>query len=369
MKVLPTQLEEGCILSEAVMGQTDIPIIPNKTILSSQHISVLQTFLISSVEVESTLANGEKFYPIEAVKDSPEESNDQIKDQLNVESKRDIEFTNYYHDTVKRYKRLYSEWQSGKRVEIVAVKKCLIPFIEYMIDHPKNFLNMHQLSQKDGYMYHHAIAVACLAAFLAKKLHYPKTDWMQAGISGALADIGMMRIPNRILSKKGPLSSLELKEVQKHPIYSYNMLSQIKGISKPVLWSVLQHHERMDKSGYPLGSNEAKLHPLSQVVAVADVFHAMTSDRIYSRKQSPYKVIEHLCTEQFGKYDHRIVQTLKNSYEQLSIGMKVRLQNGEKAEIVFFPNQYTNNPMVRRLGTDEVFQLKSEQFYDIEEMI
>ena len=74
--------------------------------------------------------------------------------------------------------------------------------------------------------------------------------------------------------------------------------------------AILQHHERLDGSGYPRGDKMEQISVFSQILAVADVFHAMTSERIYRSKESPFKVIELIKEEEFGKFDIKVVQAL-----------------------------------------------------------
>ncbi|WP_368502925.1 HD-GYP domain-containing protein [Alkalihalophilus sp. As8PL] len=361
MKITPNQLIEGCILSVPIMGHTDTPIVKENTVLNANHISAIKSFLVPIVEVESTLANGEKFKPQGIIY----ESNKEIKGEVKKEKK----FIEIYNEAVKQYRKLYIEWQSGKKVEMIYVRKCLTPLFEYILDHPKELLTIHHLSKVEEYIYHHSVSVGCLAAFIAKKLHYSKRDWLQVGIAGALCDAGMSKVPSKILMKKGPLSKFEFNEIKKHPVHSYNMLKEVTGVSNAILLSVLQHHERIDRSGYPLRSDKKKLHTFSQVIAVADVFHAMTSERIYSKKQSPYDVLNHLCKDHFGRFEHRIIQTFCESFSQLSIGARVRLKSGVQAEIIFFNNQRLNNPMLKLLHTGEIFELNEDQSLQIEVIV
>ena len=98
--------------------------------------------------------------------------------------------------------------------------------------------------------------------------------------------------------------------------------------------AIYQHHERLDGSGYPNGERIGSISNFAQIIAVADVFHAMTSERLYRAKHSPFKVIEMIKEEEFGKFDAKVVQALVDIVVDLPIGTKIELSNLELAHPV-----------------------------------
>ncbi|WP_052144688.1 HD-GYP domain-containing protein [Halalkalibacter okhensis] len=330
MKVKLNQLKKDCILLKDVMGLTDLPIVKKNTVLTEDHIELLKMFLIESVEVESLLTNGEPFKPV-----TVEEEESEVIETL-PEEITNVLFTHQYLEAIKQYKQLFLNWQAGEKVQMVKIREIFIPLFERIIDEPENLLKLHHFSNKEDYFFHHSVYVGILSVYLGYKLRYSKGEYLQIGFSGVLADTGMAKISPTILKKPGPLTSIEFEEIKKHPIHSYKMLKGVTGISDLVLLAVLQHHERPDESGYPLGAGAKKLHMFSKVIAVADVYHAMTSERFYRSKRSPFQVLEEISKEQFGKFDIKVVQTLIQSLVTISVGSLVRLNNGEDAEIVFF---------------------------------
>ncbi|MCL7747461.1 HD-GYP domain-containing protein [Halalkalibacter alkaliphilus] len=360
MKVKPNQLKKGCILLKDVQGLTDLPMIRKNTVLTEEHIELLKVFLIESVEVESLLTSGETFKPIALDKETVETSQ---------EPKTEKDFLHEYLEAVKQYKQLFLNWQAGEKVRIVKVREIFIPLFERIIKEPENLLKLHHYSNKEDYFYHHSVYVGILSVYLGYRLKYSKGEYLQIGFSGVLADSGMAKISPAILKKPGPLTSVEYEEVKKHPIHSYKMLKGVMGISDSVLLAVLQHHERPDESGYPLGAGAKKLHMFSKVIAVADVYHAMTSERYYRSKRSPFQVIEDISKEQFGKFDIKVVQTLIQSLVLVAVGSQVRLSNGQEAEIIFFEQESSTRPMVKLIATGEIVQLTKIPTIYIEEII
>ncbi|MDT8863027.1 HD-GYP domain-containing protein [Alkalihalobacillus sp. MEB130] len=360
MRVKPNQLIKDCILASDVSGLTDFPIMKKNTVITENHIKLLNIFLINSVEVEPILANGENFKPQTVIEEPVEERATMERDSK--------DFFFQYLEAVKQYKKLFQGWQAGERVQMVGIRNLFIPLFEKITQEPDNLLKLHHYSTKEDYLYHHAVYVSILSVYLGYKLNYKRADWLQIGFSGLLADIGMAKIAPSILKKTGPLTSIDFEEIKKHPIYSYNMLKGVTGVTDSVLLAVLQHHERQDGSGYPLAANERKLHQFSKVIAVADVYHAMTSERYYRTKRSPFQVIEEIVKEQFGMYDLKVVQALVKSLVVVATGSKVRLSNGSEAEIVFFEQEMPTRPMVKLAGGD-IVQLTKEPSLFIEDII
>lgn len=363
MRVKPTQLQNGCITIKDVQSLTDFPIVKGNTILNEGHLAILRAFLIESVEVKTVLANGEPFKP----KPLKELSDEQEEIEVGTEEKPD--FVYQYLEAVKQYKRLFQSWQAGNRVEMVAVRKILVPLFEQIVHSPNDLLHLHHYSSKEDYLIHHSVYVGLLAAYLGNKLQYSKGDWYQLGFSGALADAGMAKLPPTILKKQGHLTAIEYEDVKKHPIHSYKMLKGVAGVTDSVLLAVLQHHERYDGSGYPLGVDAQKIHLFSQIVAVADVYHAMTSERYYRSKRSPYQVLEEISKDQFGKFDLKVVEALMQSLVQVSVGKRIRLSSGEEAEIIFFDSAMPTRPLVKLVSNGEMIQLTQQSALHIEEIL
>lgn len=358
MKVKINQLKEGCILSKDVISHTNRPFMPRKTIISTQHIEALYAFLIDYVEVEPLQVTGEKFKPEEMIEEKEE------KQEIKTHTKKVS-----YLDSVQLFKKLFKDWQAGASVDLVKVRNILIPLIEYFIERPKEIFMLHHYSNTEDYLFHHSITVGLLSALLGKKMNFKQGEWLQLGLAGSLIDCGMAKIDARIINKKGSLLPSEFQEIKQHPLYSYKLLANVQTLKKEAKLAILQHHERMDGSGYPMGTRSESLHLYSKIIAVADVYHAMTSERVYRTKQSPFKVLEVIMHDHFGEFDHQVIQTLVGSIANFSTGTKVKLSNNEYAEIVFIESKNPTRPMVKLIDSDEIIQLKDHRNLYIEDLV
>ncbi|WP_459735242.1 HD-GYP domain-containing protein [Peribacillus sp. N1] len=316
-------LIEGCILSKEIRGLSNHPIMYEKTILTKRLIEALQAFLITVVSVEKTLIDGKKFLPKEVM--DPEL--DEIEESL--------DFTDLYLKSVETYKRLFKNWQAGSKVEVAMIRLIMIPLIYKALEEPGNILMLHHYCTKEEYVYHHAISIGLIGGYIAYKMKCNMADVYQAAIGGCLADCGMAKLSPRLLNKTESLTADDYEEIHAHPIFSYKMIKDSSSIKDSVKLAVLEHHGRLDGTGYPKRLKTKPMNLFSKIIAVADVFYAMTSERTYRKKQSPFKVLEMILHDDFGKFDIGVVKTLLSSFANFSIGSMVKLNNGFIAEIIF----------------------------------
>ncbi|RFU62539.1 HD-GYP domain-containing protein [Peribacillus glennii] len=329
-----------------------------KTILNHHLLEVLKAFLVTDVSVEKTLINGMPFVPKEVI-DQEGEENESIG----------TGFIPSYLKAVQSYKNLFKNWQAGSPMDISKVRELIIPLFNKAMENPSALFLLHHYSTAADYLYHHAISVGLLSGYLARKSNFEQGDVLQITMAGCLVDCGMAKISPKILEKKTSLTTDEFNEVKPHPLYSLQMLQNSSILKEAVKYAILQHHERLDGSGYPSGKKGEALHTFSRIVAVADVFHAMTSERNYRKKQSPFKVAEMILQDDFGKFDISVVKTLLSGITNYSIGNNVKLSNGYIAEIIFVESHAPTRPMVKMKDSGEILHLGKNRELFIEEIL
>ncbi|SFB01539.1 HD-GYP domain, c-di-GMP phosphodiesterase class II (or its inactivated variant) [Bacillus sp. cl95] len=362
MRVKIGELQEGCILVEDVYSWTNRPIIAKKTVLNEELIEILNVFKIVDVNVEKTLITGMPFIPNEII-----ENHELLS--LAEAKKVELGMTDLFLQAVNGYKKEFISWQSGLPIDINKVRNILMPLLEKMEKSPREILNLYHLSTREDYLYHHAVAVGMISGFIAIKLQYPKGDWVQIALAGCLADCGMAKINPSIFKKTSSLTLSEYEEVKNHPLHSYKLIQNIPVIRKEMKIAILQHHERLDGSGYPMGEREQKIHPIAKIIAVADTFHAMTSERTFRTKQSPYKAIELIMEDNFGKFDLHCLTALKSAIVNYTVGDKVKLSNGQIAEVLFIDEKAPTRPLLKLEDNGDVLPLDRNRQIFIEETL
>jgi HD-GYP domain-containing protein (c-di-GMP phosphodiesterase class II) len=369
MKIKTSQAKIGQMLVQDVFSMTNQPIVNKNTVLNSEHLRVLTRFNIDEIDIlhdSGRDVNNRK--KKEAVLSEPLSAS--LEDTtMSLKKVEPLSFPGMYLQTVKKYKQLFTNWQSGSPIDMLEVRQSVLQVLEEGSNYPREMLLLHHYATSADYIYHHSISVGILSAFLAKKLNYTNGDCIQIGLAGVLSDCGMAKVQPSLLKKSGALLPGEFDEIKKHTIHGYNMLKKIPSIKEGVLLGVLQHHEREDGSGYPLKVNGNKLHPFSKILAVADVYLAMTAERPYRIKQSPFKVLEMMMKDQFGKFDHQVIRALLAGLSTFSLGSRVKLTNHEVGEIVFIEDSQPTRPMIKLESNNEIIALKTRSDLFIEELL
>lgn len=284
-----------------------------------------------------------------------------------------IIFTDYhafekeFDDNVKDIKSIMHELIKGEKVDydiIAQITDSIISAWErpvYIIKYMK------QIRNKDDYTYFHCINVSFYASLIAKHLNLTRSDTKIVIYASLLHDLGKIKIPNEILNKKGKLTDREYEEIKRHTIYGYNIIKDNPYILDEVKSVILMHHEREDRSGYPLGSGGEELSLYTKIVSVADVYDAMTSDRPYRDALTPFDAFEEFFIIRQSSLDINIVNALIYNLSRYYVGSKVILNDGQEGNIAYIPPHCIQKPIID-IGTF-FLDLSKEQELSIIKMI
>jgi putative nucleotidyltransferase with HDIG domain len=212
--------------------------------------------------------------------------------------------------------------------------------------HIELFKMLHQIRHFDDTTYVHSLNVALICNIIGKWLHFDTRDMEVITLCGLLHDVGKLLIPLKIISKPSRLSTEEFSTIQSHTIYGYNILKN-NYLDKRIALSALMHHERCDGSGYPYGFSSGKIDPFAKLVAIADVFEAMTSARVYRGPLCPFEVISMFEKEGFTKYDPKFVLIFLEGIVNTYMHNEVFLSNGVRGEIISINRKELSRPIIQ----------------------
>lgn len=348
-----SNLKLGQVVVEDIFANTQYPIIFKDTKITHEHLQVFRAFNISKLLVyKDAVANEE----------NATASDKEIVIDIPVATV--TPFERQYDECINYFKKEFINWQAGARIEMTKVRSMILPLIEAVLEKRSYIFDLNSYSNVKDYIYHHIVATGLISGVLAQKLGFDRGVSIQMALAGALADCGMAKIPNRIREKSSVLTESEYAEIHRHPLHSYQMVKDLPALKDDMKLAIVQHHERFDGSGYPQGVKADGISIYSQIIAVADVFNAMTSERVYREKKSPFKVIEMIKEEEFGKFDIKVVQALIDIVADLPIGTKIELSNLEHAEVMFINQFAPTRPMIKLINTGEIIDLsKLRNFY------
>lgn len=215
-----------------------------------------------------------------------------------------------------------------------------------------------EIAAYDMELFIHSLNVAIYSLAIAHKSNFNKSTMYSIAISSLLHDIGKISIPTNILYKQGKLSDEEFEEIKKHSEYGFQYLSNAP-LPSFVLLTTLQHHERNDGSGYPFGIKIDKIHPFAKIVAIADVFDALTSERVYKKAMSAETAFS-ILEKEIDKFDSVMLESFFNLINNYPIGCNVTLNNGLRGIVV----EGTNNPFKPIVEIKQVTSSsKTNEFY------
>jgi HD-GYP domain-containing protein (c-di-GMP phosphodiesterase class II) len=238
-----------------------------------------------------------------------------------------------------------------------------------LYEFPDNFskpVNISQLRTDDvySYLYRHALSVAVISMVIGQYLSFSHRDVVLLGKCASLHDIGTFFVPPDILNKDTFLTKDEYETVKRHTMLGYRCLAKMHIAEDDILNGILYHHERLDGSGYPLGLAREEIPLFSRIIAVADVYDAMTSQRHHRPAMTPADTCEFIMANTNKGFEYDIVAALLRRIEFYPIGTCVRLSSGDNA-VVLDNNRHRLRPTVRIIDTDNTVDLSDKKYMNI----
>ncbi len=220
---------------------------------------------------------------------------------------------------------------------------------------------LHNMRQNDDQIYAHSLNVALIARQIAVWVKLPEEEIDVVTLAGIYHDIGKIKVPEEVLTKKEKLTDEEFQLVRNHPQYGYNILKKQK-VDNRIKKAALQHHERSDGNGYPLGLVEDEIEDFSFIIALADVYEAMTAKRSYRAPLSPFQCIAEFEKAGLGVYKTEYLLTFLKQIAKTYQNNRVLLSNGASANIVLLNDQKLSKPVVQ-LNDGSCIDLQRSDLY------
>lgn len=192
----------------------------------------------------------------------------------------------------------------------------------------------------DSYVYQHSLSVTVYAIALGKKKGLNMKQLKELGLGAMLHDVGKMAVPIEILNKKQRLTEEEFDSIKQHTQFGFDMLRKSKTLPLLAAHCAYQHHERLDGSGYPRQIREKDIHLYGQILAVADVFDAVTSHRVYRKAMLPHEGLELLQAGAGTLYNRELVELFAKTVAIYPVGLEVVLSDGSSGVVK------KNNPSI-----------------------
>lgn len=357
VKILTSQAIPGMIVAEDVLTQDHHLVIAKNTTLTDKIITRLEFYSISDVMIlsDSELMDQETEY-LEAT----------FYEELQ-NSEAFHRFHMAYQNTLSEFKHTLDRIVSSE--DDVDTDGLLAEVSKILYESSTNielFNMLHCMRQYDDTTYIHSLNVALICNIIGKWLNFSTEDLEVITLCGLLHDLGKLMIPSAIIAKPSKLTDEEFNTIKTHTLRGYHLLKN-KNIDQRIKNSALMHHERCDGSGYPYGFNSNQIDPFAKLIAIADVYDAMTCARVYRGPLCPFEVVNIFETEGFTKYDPKYIMTFLEGIVQTYINNNVRLNNKQEGEIVLINKFELSRPVV--MVGDQFIDLSKQRDLYIESLL
>ncbi|PXW91405.1 HD-GYP domain-containing protein (c-di-GMP phosphodiesterase class II) [Streptohalobacillus salinus] len=199
----------------------------------------------------------------------------------------------------------------------------------------------------DDYLFSHSVNVTIYAVALANEMKLTRKQTRQLGLGAMLHDVGKVFLPEEILKKTGRLTDFEFDLVKTHPELGFEFLRSSSDLPLLVAHCAYQHHERIDGSGYPRGIEGKDMHLFGKILGVADVFDAVTSQRVYRDAMLPQEGLEILYSGSGTLFEPEMVRVFRDTIAVYPNGVTIALNDGRRAIVVRQNPKLYNRPVIR----------------------
>ncbi|MCL1822776.1 MAG: HD domain-containing protein [Oscillospiraceae bacterium] len=202
----------------------------------------------------------------------------------------------------------------------------------------------------DESLHTHSLNVAFLNGLMGRWLKYDKVKHKKLVKTGLLHDVGKLRIPLKILSKPSRLSTSEFDEIKRHSYYAYEIMVNSGINEEDVLMGIIQHHEKLNGTGYPSGIRANEITEFARITAISDIYDATVTQRVHKDSHSPFTILENFSNEGYSELDIKYVKLFISCMIEELKGKMVELSDGSVAKVLIVSEQNLQYPVVEVNG-------------------
>ncbi|HQX58111.1 MAG TPA: HD-GYP domain-containing protein [Burkholderiaceae bacterium] len=223
---------------------------------------------------------------------------------------------------------MFQEARMGNTVDAAGVSDLVEEISNSVARNTSALISLARLKTADDYTYMHSVAVCAMMIALARQLNLGEDAARSAGVAGLLHDVGKMLVPWDVLNKPGKLTDAEFAVVKNHPVLGHRFLVDSSNIDPIALDVCLNHHEKVDGTGYPHGLKADAISVFAKMAAVCDVYDAITSNRPYKSGWDPSESLRQMGLWASGHFDLPVFQAFAKTLGIYPVGSLVRLKSG-----------------------------------------
>lgn len=340
VRLMPVDaVSEGCYLAKTIYDN-------NGRVLLRQGVMLTESLIkkIRSIDIYSMYIQDE--YSSDIIEDV-------IKPELRQKAIKAVKdtFQNFEKQILNSARNLSSQKQKDyikqKQQYFETMGQVAENIVEEILAQKNAIINIVDIKNMDNYTYQHSVNVAILSLVIGMQLQLSRQELHQLCLGALLHDVGKVLLPKEIVQKYENLSPEEFELVKQHASKGYEYLKNSQDIPAASRMIVFQHHERVNGDGYPERRKGEQINNLAKIVAVADSYDKITSDRPPKRGVSPNEAVEYIMASGGRFFDYEIVKAFTRVVIPYPAGTLIRLSNGELAVVEETNPLYPLRPVVK----------------------
>jgi HD-GYP domain-containing protein (c-di-GMP phosphodiesterase class II) len=343
------------VIDQSIIDRAGRILIARNTVLDAYHIMSLLKMGVPGIYIREGEEDDEP--PKEPDKKKPEITQAVQKeiDENTVSDRSKVKLSESVKARVAEgIQYLYNDTSSEEFTSVT--KNITDDLMKAINDNEAVAVDISALKVSDEYTFKHSVDVATMAMIVGKKHGLNHNELYELGISGLLHDVGKSKIPNNILNKATRLTDQEFAMMKQHSLFGYNILKDKNDLSNSIKLGVLQHHEKMNAKGYPMGVSSDKINIFARIISVADIYDALVTERPYKKPFTSRDAVE-MIMSMTNELDINVMRSFLESVILYPVGTDVELSTGEKARVVENNLKYVLRPKVVGLQSGKMYDL------------
>ncbi|MFO6425386.1 HD-GYP domain-containing protein [Motilimonas sp. KMU-193] len=358
-----SELEIGHYIVDIVQQQRNIQLSHACYVESAQTIAVLHNKGIQSVMIDTSRTRSID-EPVE-----PEQPTNRASQPIEAGFiKRMGRASSIFKESKQLQKKIFEDAQSGRELDLAPVIEATNAVIDEIFNNSDALASVINIRKKDLYLLEHSVAVSVLISIFAKYLKLDRDVIHQLAIGAFLHDVGKIMVPDAILNKPGKLTDNEFTIMKTHVNHSIHVIENTPTISKLSLEVAALHHEKLDGSGYPYRVKAERISKYGRMIAICDIFDALTANRVYKDGYAHIKafnILRHMAGD--GHLDSELVDQFIKCMGVYPVGTLVELHSNQLAIVESSNPADPINPKVRPFFSVEQHSYRPSSAVDLSE--
>ena len=342
-KISLANLQPGMVVAKNIYDADANLLLSKDIVLTERYIKRLQTMSLAAIYIATKDPHNNIIYP-----------EDILREQTRLKA-------------IKSVGETFQKCLCKKKLDVDAVNEVTSDIIDEIMQSKTRMIQLTNIMSFDEYTFAHSVNVCAISTLLGVISGYSPKRLNELALGAILHDIGKIKVPLPILNKKGKLTDEEMDVMRKHSEFGFDLLRSTSHLSVVPMHVAFQHHENFNGTGYPRGLKQSRIHEYARIVAIADVYDAITTDRPYQKARTPHQAYEIMLADSGNKFDTSLLEVFFENLAIFPVGSFVLLNNNFYAMVIEVPEGLSFTPIIKVIAKPNKSFLKEDLYIDLKE--